>query len=334
MSNAALFYRSRFVTLCNVECYNSPCGGFADTYGYAANFINCSIIPHPGRNSLCSTNADGIASINCKIGPYLKNCKLDRVTDDAFTTYDKIAGFIEQVSPGGTELLYSSHFLHSGAHVAVIDVISGKINAEFVVKKAYGKRITFAPALPGDVKSQENLYKDHMTDDDVLLYFRPDSKKYNFANALLNFDWDNSLAVISGCSFSSNLGDAVHLESPNAIIENNTMDYSTWFGINVSGRNLNYEPFVPYNVVARDNRITNCTVPIFSAFGYETSKLKFPAMRFLKFENNVCSGTRSPRPPEFRNIGGLVYKNNQTIGSRAPVIESSEDVTMDGEKNK
>lgn len=329
-ANAFLSTRSRFITAENVSVYSSPCGAFTDIVGYGAAYIGCKLIPRPGSGNLCSSNADGFTSAHSVIGLYMKNCEITQLGDDGLCTYNKVAQ-IASISKDRKQIAYQyRERLYPGARLAVLDSVTGKIKAETVCIAENSNIATVSPALPDGIRTQENLYETCLTDDDTLLYFPATEKKRVINDLLICLSRSNIGSIVGDSHFHMHRGDAVHIESPNSLVENNRIDNIGVFGISVTGRNLYIEPMAPHNAVVRSNRISNCFIPVFTSYSHETGGVKHPVLRDLLFENNTCGDSASKRPPEFNNVGNLTIRGSNV----KPRIIHCEDVTLNGRKIK
>ena len=327
-ANAFLSTRSRFVTADHVSAYSSPCGGFTDIVGYGASYIDCKLIPRPGSGNLSASNADGFTSAHSVIGLYMKRCEISQIGDDGLCTYNKVAQ-ITSISADRRQLTYQyRERIYPGARVAILDSVTGKVKAEALCIAEKNNTATFSEPLPAGIRTQENLYEDCLTDNDTLLYFPTISKKRVLNDLLICLSRSNIGSIVSDSHFHMHRGDAVHLESPNSLVENTRIDNIGVFGISVTGRNLYIEPMAPHNVILRNNRISHCFIPIFSSYSHETGGVRHPVLRDLLVENNFCGASRSGRPPEFNNVGHLILRGMNV----KPRIVHCSDVMLDGRK--
>ena len=327
-ANAFLSTRSRFVTADHVSAYSSPCGGFTDIVGYGASYIDCKLIPRPGSGNLSSSNADGFTSAHSVIGLYMKRCEISQIGDDGLCTYNKVAQ-ITSISGDRRKLTYQyRERLYPGARIAILDSVTGKVKAEAVCIAEEKNTVTLSAPLPEGIRTQENLYGDCLTDDDTLLYFPTTTKKRVINDLLICLSRSNIGSIVSDSHFHMHRGDAVHLESPDSLVENTRIDNIGVFGISVTGRNLYIEPMAPHNVILRNNRISNCFIPIFTSYSHETGGVKHPVLRDLLIENNYCGESVSGRLPEFNNVGNLAIRG----GNFKSKIVHCEDVTINGRK--
>jgi hypothetical protein len=331
---AVYICKSKFITAEGVSIYSSPNGGFGCLINYALAFLNCKIIPLPGSKRLISTNADGIPYIHGTIGPYINNCEFDGLKDDAIIVTTRTAR-IEKVSDNGTWVRYNTREqMFPGAQIAILDSVSGRIKAEAICEAVEKKSAKVKPALPDYVRHQDNLYRNNAVVSDCLQYFPDFPPRPLINDFIVCMTQSNSGTVIRNSHFARHRGNAIDVESPNALVENNTIKDVGCFGIAVMMRNLQAEALCPHNVIVRNNHIDGTLISLHSRYDLMPGLPAFSPIRDILWENNTAINPRI-KFLDLHNSADVMVRNNvfqPGQGEAKPVLSNNETVIL--EKNK
>ncbi|MDD3154620.1 MAG: glycosyl hydrolase family 28-related protein [Victivallaceae bacterium] len=332
--------RSRFVTLDTVRVLNAGASALPSSESYVVSYVNCQIIPADG--ALMSSAADGSINADNFFGIYFKNCKFRNFGDDAVNVFGYGGHVLEHK---GNRLLVDLGRLYDGEEVRpgetlvlkrplwvyIVDNDNGKIKgmARVVSVKAIpGTNLPIHEyVLDGDIAADAiRTAKTLAPELDWLAYRKKANdaeqarrKKMGAGAHVLKpdqvffFQESGIGTVVSGCHFRNNRHNNITMQAANALLENNSLGDCSDFGILIASyfRGLGgwREGALPYNVVIRNNEITNTFIPI--SLWYSIAKGKFApnaGFRDILLENNQIAG--GVRGLDLYNVNGLTLRNN------------------------
>lgn len=235
------------IVLEDVTMYASPFVCFAEAHGKGGTlYRRVNIVRRPGTNRLFSSNADGINSSNCELGPIIENCRIEYLGDDFVNIHGHFGRVLKQESPtvivvsklhyrGGLPTpLPVEIFQRKGMHpVAAVQIekaeyvsnwnipvepektladLSQKWNSGEASKLAYGATV---PAMRLTL--------------DQSVTIPPDS-------ILISERFVGSGGVIRNCDFKGSIARGIRLQSPHALIEDNRISWTAGAAITMTSQ--------------------------------------------------------------------------------------------------
>jgi len=305
-------HNSSFCTIRNVTLNNSPASGFSAGRSNAINFINCRIIPRPGR--FMSTNADGIhVWNNTGIGPFVSNCYFRNMGDDAFNTYYRgqylyAAQGNELIAKVG--LVPNQRFIIVSPDTGVIKTEASVIAAQTITKQNEEvSKMILNHSVPPNIITYDSL--------GILPYSNKHIGEKNTGKRDLGEEPDvyfslgeNGLGtVISNNDFSSNRNNALVIQGTSVVVADNRID-NVSIAIRAGAFLTWKEGPPPYNVIVRNNTIKNCTLGIQTGYQLKSrnNAPMLPLRHFSFLDNRIdnCLGVF-----DLNNIDGLAFVGNR-----------------------
>ena len=319
---AVYLFRGGYNRVENVTIRNSWGMGFANLNTEANQLERCRILPDDGLS--LSSNADGIHSPNCTIGPALFECEFRAMGDDPFNAYNK-GRYLCRVS--GKELL-SEFSVQPGRSYPVLCSATGRILAECTVRETVPaeyegrqvRKITTTEPLPSGVRTYESLDRNPFNAEEEMAIYLGESTS---SRPDLLFDplRGGAWSIISGCRFADNRNCGPVIQCDNTLLEDTSIRNMESHAVKIGGFTTWCEGPPPLNVLMR-----NCTVEnsgrIRTEFfvGNNGSMAPVRMIRDVAFINNKVRNARS-FAFSFDCVSGIVFENNRIANPRRGAVE-------------
>ncbi len=282
----------RFVRIENVTLYASAGLSFADTNGYADEFVNCNILRPEGR--MISSNGDGFHLASGIIAPTVWGCRGEWMYDDGINSYARIAPVEKRVADGVWQLSDNVPFHNS--LVGVVDMDSGQVRAVVRCEKRPGG-YAFVPTV--------NL----LTREEIAAGGGGGRKH---PDGILCFSRSNLGLLVVDTHFAHHHGKSFVIQSPHALVEGCSSENPQYTGIHIGTMGDWMEFLTPHDVICRNNRIDGGVFSLMTFYrtGDGSNALCHP-IRNLVFEGNTLMAPRSGSYENFRNQVLVRWENNR-----------------------
>ncbi len=303
-ASAIMVLLSRFCSFENVTLNNSNAAGYIVNRSYNTSFIQCRLVPLPGR--LMSSAADAFFSTDNIFGHYLKDCLFDRMGDDGINVlgYSRPLFFARDnkiITDPGRRLydrqdlrlpLKNTIELKGNQYFYSVDSVTGRINGEGRIKTinklftGYHRELAEFE-IDGNMKNARSL---QTLDPDVPLN-KLDSQKIRPIDAdhLYCYHESGIGTVISNCQYNNNRNSSLVLQTSCALVENCRLANSSTWGLRL-GAYTNQQKWKeappPYCVTFRNCVIENCRAGIVTNHLLKNGPADNCPIRFIRFKNN------------------------------------------------
>jgi len=323
----------KFVSFDRVWVRNSRSGAFNSSGSYQPTLSACRVFPKDPRFCL-STNADGNFTAP---GTCILDCDFTNMNDDGSNAHNKGRIFYSYDAASG-EYEHGSNWQweRPGDFAVVVSSLDGRYYANTRVKSVRIKpgdrqnQLTlFADPLPPEVKSYASLGiapYDALTRRKIYL---GTMKTPKFPDQFY-IPYNMGVGYIcSGNRFANIRGVGVQVQTPNSLVESNTI-VNVYRGIELSGLLHYQEGPPPYNVVIRGNRIKNVNRGIKSSFMTlnHPPAVTTPMGMMLIEGNHVEQADESPLM--LANVEDTLVKDNVFAGPRNVKLDVCRGVKFTG----
>lgn len=273
----------------NVTVYASPSLAFAVIASEDRITIrNCSVRVKPDSSRLLSTNADGVHCQRNRIGPIIENCYFEGMADDSINIYTPPCVVREVRST--TELVTSKGGgVRPGDTLQILEPATGRVRcevkAENVQEQSGGYLLTLEKPVEG-VKAG----KDHREADTI----------YNLSGCGAGF-------IIRNNTMRNHRRHGILLRAGDGVVEGNTIDEVSGFGIVLTNAPGWPEGPMPWNIAVRNNIIKGC--------GYSRDYGQSPVGAAIQVRGIGLNVLSSDRP-----IHGITISDNRIINSPVAAI--------------
>jgi len=216
-------YICKDVTYKDITSYATPSGHYIAVFSERVNVIGCKALIKEGRWK--GGNADFVHFQNCRVGPWVENCRIEGVSDDSMVIYSRPMFVKMQGNDNKTlNLLKAADYKGKGAPIgqndvkmgeilAFLNTETGEIMAEIKVEATDGKQtvrlespLSFDAAVK-EGKTPIQVFNLNMTKDFVIKnnVFR-NSRRYGIY-------WKGSNGVIEGNDFEGLSNEAISIHN-------------------------------------------------------------------------------------------------------------------------
>lgn len=258
-------------TLQDVTLYSSPFIGFASWAGSGTVFRRCGIVPRPGTNRLIGGNADGINCANMSRGPLIEDCVIQNIGDDFINIHASLARVIAQESSDQiiTSVLNNRRDI---PQELTLEFFERRTMLRLAERKA--RRVEYIPEwtiawqkerCPADLDHKWNsgdaaglAYGKTVSAHRIVL----DSPYEVKGDVIVTCkEFSSAGAIIRGNRFRGSLARGIRQQSPDVLIENNSISRTASYGLSMFGHASFWGegPYV-YNAKILNNRFEDTCI--------------------------------------------------------------------------
>jgi hypothetical protein len=312
----------------NVTLYSSPFVAFscsAASGDHGPIFRDCKIVRRPGTDRLLAGNADGINISNSTQKPIIENCVIENIGDDFINIHGHLSRVIWQNNP--TEIICSRMNFRGN----IVD----PVEVEFLKRdtlESLGKRMVTGTTLQWTIEQDRCLadlsHKWHSGSAAGLAYGSTQTLLKLTLNQPLEITDDviitcetysGANAIIRNNKMSGCLARGIRMQSPGALIENNTITHAMGPAVSLQGHASFWGegPFV-HTAIVRNNSIAFCNL---SGKSKDSAAIRIVdgdfAERQVAYDISIKDNRISHSPGAAiiaRGVNGLEISNNEIKG--------------------